>query len=362
MNYFITLFILFFYSNVYANSSTIIGELDWKTISQLESDNPFKKISKIVGNIDIVSSRNRCSGFLIAENIVMTNYHCVSKAEDVVGLKISFNFEDTVSYEDVVFYDCNDFIGGSRVYDYALIRCSGNPSKGRGQANLEVRPLMMDENIFVIHQNCDYFLDPICKRTKKYSPGKTIDFIAGKYHHSADTLGGSSGSPMFNQDGKVIGLHHAGLQTLWNGRGLYNVAVPMIDIISSIIINFPDIKLNFDNSYFDQLNADIDNDSFDSAREINVDNERIAFLSDESLVDFYKFRIDNRREVNFKINFHYHQIKDIRVVLYNRDGIEIYRTSNYFADASFKKYLDEGYYFLKIYSPAADARYWFNFK
>jgi V8-like Glu-specific endopeptidase len=42
------------------------------------------------------------------------------------------------------------------------------------------------------------------------SVNKLLDHQTPKVHYRTATEGGSSGSPVFNQDWKLIGLHHAG--------------------------------------------------------------------------------------------------------------------------------------------------------
>jgi hypothetical protein len=62
--------------------------------------------------------------------------------------------------------------------------------------------------------------------------------------HDADTLGGSSGSPVFSRvTHGVIGLHHVGLGNDGNGRGSQNRAVPMTSILPVLAQRYPGITL-----------------------------------------------------------------------------------------------------------------------
>ena len=90
------------------------------------------------------------------------------------------------------------------------------------------------ESLYVVQQNCDYYSDRNCYFTKKVSFGELKKVEGNSYTHNADTLGGSSGSPIFSKSSnKVMSLFTT--QALGNngrGRGLENYGVSMAKIVS----------------------------------------------------------------------------------------------------------------------------------
>ena len=93
--------------------------------------------------------------------------------------------------------------------DYTVLEC----------VDLKLKPLELGDSVwkgtkevYVLHVNCDYKVDPDCEKVKLYSPG--VANTQNEIHHTADTLGGSSGAPLFDAEtNKVVGLHHAGVPT-----------------------------------------------------------------------------------------------------------------------------------------------------
>jgi V8-like Glu-specific endopeptidase len=228
-------------------SGVIIKGLNWQDIHlKANLKKSIKLNASAVADLMIPAIQSRCTGFLISEDIILTNHHCV--ADEKMAAKINANFAHEVNRSklDSFTYKCDKFIGGNKELDYALIKCEGKPGQRVGVLKLkkEFSILSEDSLIYLIHHNCDYRKNPRCDWTKKLSPGKiqTTDFDT--IRHSADSLRGSSGAPLISlKEGVVIGLHHAGKLT--NARtqaGIYNEAIPMEKIVEDIKISFPEVS------------------------------------------------------------------------------------------------------------------------
>jgi hypothetical protein len=206
----------------------------------------------------IVDRLGRGSGFLIANDLVMTNYHVVfdrgaNQLFEPSRIKCRFNFfaddqyEDnehdwislpqnkdeafvasspTASGDDVLGLDEREYIDpitGFPFLDYAVLRLTSPVGKetGRTSLNLEVQPLgwISMGRSPSIGQKLSVFQFPervgtrsgFTQQSLQTSDSKSSKAIANglRVQYDASTLQGSSGSPVF--DGTtLVGLHNAG--------------------------------------------------------------------------------------------------------------------------------------------------------
>lgn len=224
-------------------SSVIIGDIDWRETEDLAASSFEARNARAVGKIDLPWADSRCTAFLIAEDIIMTNQHCIEQAGHAQGVTATFDLVDGSSADDRQVFDCSEFIGNDETLDFALLRCQGSPGAQYGTVNLASVAASANSDLYVIHQNCDYYTVQDCVPTKKISTGKLVSIRTedGEYVHNADTLGGSSGSPVFGTNHEVIAIHHAGAGGWFNGRGYENYAVPMHKIVAKIHASFPGV-------------------------------------------------------------------------------------------------------------------------
>lgn len=221
----------------------IVGGIDWTEVTTLDAASEERVNSRAVGYLSIPAVGTRCTAFLIADDVVMTNEHCIERASSAEGATVYFRREQGVPYSEWAGYDCSTFLGNDAGLDFALLRCSGSPGATHGVVEFEARDASTGHGLYVIHQNCDYYSSPSCEPTKKHSPGR-VTRVDSEVRHDADTLGGSSGSPVFSATShKVFALHHVGLGNNGNGRGTANYAVPMTRILPEIARRWPDLVL-----------------------------------------------------------------------------------------------------------------------
>lgn len=244
--------------------SVIVGAVNWQDVGSLDDESPERQNSRSVGYLSIPARGNRCTAFIVAPDLIMTNEHCIPQASSAQGARLSMRREAGVPQSQWASFDCSTFVGNSRSLDYALLRCSGRPGDTFGVADLEARQTRTQESLYVVHQNCDYYSQPGCNPTKKLSRGVVVR-VNSEIGHSADTLGGSSGAPVFTTDTHaVFGLHHVGIGGNQNGRGSYNKAVPMRDILNDVAQRFPSVSFGDDGAGL-QPDAYEPNDDEDSA-------------------------------------------------------------------------------------------------
>ncbi len=224
------------------DAAVIVGAVDWQEAAALPEGSAERAVSRAVAYLQIPAQSSRCTGFLIAPDVVMTNHHCIPSAAAAAGVRAFFHYEEGGPADDPG-VDCSEFLGNDDGLDFALLRCPSRPGDALGVVALEPTDPSRNAGIYVIHQNCDYYGAPECAPTKKYSPGRVTSTMS-EIGHDADTLGGSSGSPLLSRATHgVIGLHHVGLGNNGSGRGTENRAVPMSAILPVITQRYPGIAL-----------------------------------------------------------------------------------------------------------------------
>lgn len=180
----------------------------------------------------------RCTGFLIAPQTIMTNYHCINHPKLAWGVTAYFNHVEGVPSRKRMRIRCNKFVAHNKDLDYAVIKCF--PKRYYRMNNpvvIDARPFNVmngydgkdrklerkkDRQMYIIHQQC---VGRGCTPFKKFQIDRIRETGAKDAKHEADTLAGTSGAPVFDlESNRLIALHHEGNPAL-------NQAIPMYKII-----------------------------------------------------------------------------------------------------------------------------------
>lgn len=208
-------------------SQVIVGSVDWVSATTLTGTQA--QIASAVGYLSIPAKGKRCTAWLASEDIVITNNHCIATDAEAVGARVSFNYNDGVSSGSRIWYSCSTLVKTWADLDMTALRCAPLNDQLPGQVHGYLRVASSDAtanaSIYIIHQNCDYYTNEDCPRTKKYSPGAIVNANYRTYQasYNADTLGGSSGAPVLAENSnEVVALHHTGFNQDSMGRGTHN--------------------------------------------------------------------------------------------------------------------------------------------
>jgi len=168
----------------------------------------------------VCADGNLGTGFLTKEGYVFTNHHVIGSAEVAKTARLEFNYEigsdgnakSRISYE----LDHTDFVtSSSNELDFARIKVFNRVDAPLSQwgyvdFDLEAIPTVGDAVTIVQHP----------KGEDKQIALNSNDVLGQLNQHlfyMTDTEPGSSGSPVFNKDWKVVAIHHAGKTDLEGG-------------------------------------------------------------------------------------------------------------------------------------------------
>jgi V8-like Glu-specific endopeptidase len=180
---------------------------------------------------------------MVSSEMLLTNEHCIPNPRtfDCDNLRVVFGYEEGSLTEEIV--DCPVIVETSYPLDYALLRIDKGLGDKWGYLNLSTKAPQKDARLFVVQhpngerkkisiQGCYAGEVPIAGREAEKNSNK--EYIRKQdFQHSCDTEGGSSGSPVLDDEtSSVVGLHHYGFSPTDTVR--FNQAVSMTEILNSI--------------------------------------------------------------------------------------------------------------------------------
>jgi V8-like Glu-specific endopeptidase len=148
------------------------------------------------------------SGFLIAADLLLTNHHVLPTAETAAGTVAEFNYQAAWGgeLEPVRRFTCDPtFFHNDKALDYAIVRVNGAPGELYGFVNLAQHADATVNDFVSIIQHPQGGPKKIA-----FTDNKVSAVFENLVQYSTDTEPGSSGSPVFNQDWQIVGLHHRG--------------------------------------------------------------------------------------------------------------------------------------------------------
>ncbi|GEL44814.1 hypothetical protein MEX01_54050 [Methylorubrum extorquens] len=188
----------------------------FEPIAELDPKDALAALARPIGRIDVVLRNTRtgqtvgasCTGTLLPGDYVLTNHHCLPQAGELTPVKASILMD----------YLTLDGRGSKRFeidarpaefdarLDYAVAKAAGNPTREYGTARISGEAVPATRSMLVIHHPLGR--PKVMSRFRcfamKDQPGDA------NLHHRCDTLGGSSGSLMFDGSVAGIALHKEG--------------------------------------------------------------------------------------------------------------------------------------------------------
>lgn len=189
--------------------------------SILSSSNDVRMLGRSTARLRVKTDHGQadCTGFLISDDLLLTNFHCLATSVEAANTRVDFGFDKAGETFRTFRMDSLVAINTSLSYDYVLARVLKSPGKIYGHIRLNTTerrtfeglgpPLVVIEHPgggpkMVSIVGCEVFGEKIT--------GVDLN-VFSDFGHRCDTEGGSSGSPVFNFDTKeLVGLHHAGYE------------------------------------------------------------------------------------------------------------------------------------------------------
>lgn len=214
----------------------VIGENTLRHVRMLEQ---ALEASRAVVRIETDISLG--SGFVAGTGLVMTNHHVIESAQTAGYGEFTFNYQlgrdgkelptvTTRARPDGLFYTSADL-------DVTVVELEKVPDDA---AALTLAPLRVrrDERVNIIqHPGGHYKKFSMQNNFVAYTDARDIQYLT-------TTEPGSSGSPVFNNDFLVIGVHHSGGELPEPGTGrryLRNGGSSMIAVLADLRDNAPEI-------------------------------------------------------------------------------------------------------------------------
>ncbi|MGP1488467.1 MAG: DNA/RNA non-specific endonuclease [Peptoanaerobacter stomatis] len=195
----------------------IMGKSDLFPISYLQmGTNSGNSICRIQIRDDRGSFIGSGTGFLVSENVLMTNNHVIDSMRTALNSIAEFNYQD-----DVNFMPCptctfrlnpEQFFVTDEELDFTLVALKDNPSSDKQPKDFGHLHLIAEEGKILEGEYVSIIQHPnggpkaVTIRENKVS-SILDDFI----HYLTDTEPGSSGSPVFNDQWIVVALYHSGV-------------------------------------------------------------------------------------------------------------------------------------------------------
>lgn len=190
-----------------------------------------------------------CTGFLLTQDVIMTNQHCISADWQLETAKAVFGFEslppvptesDQIPFTRILMQD--------QTLDFAVLELKWAARVVWQPARIDTQPLTKNQQLILIQHPSN--------QPKAFSLiGCTVDSVvvadlpkySNDFYHLCDCEGGSSGAPVIDDTtGRVVGLQHREIRKA--GDEGINLAVRMAPIVA---------KIRTDQTLFNRISASI---------------------------------------------------------------------------------------------------------
>jgi hypothetical protein len=160
-----------------------------------------RSVARIVG-----ANGDYGSGFLIDGNRLVTNHHVFPSAEFAVNSYVQFGYEIAEGgvRAPVIFEVESQGFATSQPDDWTVVRLKGDANREWGAVPLRRTTVQPDQFVNIIqHPGGGPKQIALYHNVVVYSDASRVQYLT-------DTMPGSSGSPVFDTEWRVVAIHHSG--------------------------------------------------------------------------------------------------------------------------------------------------------
>jgi endonuclease G len=192
----------------------IIGKTDLMSVRFLELGS---QIARTVGRIHVRRPDGNVlgygTGFLVSPRLLLTNNHVLTDAGVAAPSRVEFDFQEGVDgrLQSSIFVnlDPEAFFATDKPLDFSVVALKGDVGK---VASYGWNGLSAAEGKIIVGEYVTIIQHPGGKRKQlALRDNQVVDVLDTYLHYRTDTSPGSSGSPVFNDQWEVVGLHHSGV-------------------------------------------------------------------------------------------------------------------------------------------------------
>ncbi len=197
----------------------ILGASDLLEINFLDIG---RRAARAVGRVQVRDANGRArefgTGFVISPSLLITNNHVLPTADSARHSLIDFDFENDENFQPRApvshALDPDRFFATNADLDYTVVAVApASVDGGHSSATFGVLPLAGGATPVLVNEYVAIVQHPGGAPKKiALRNNKVVDIFDHFIHYTTDTDRGASGSPVFNDQWQVVGLHHAGVR------------------------------------------------------------------------------------------------------------------------------------------------------
>lgn len=170
------------------------------------------EVAKTICRLNYARGSGFGTGFLVSPRLLMTNHHVLEDKDSAANTVAEFNYENDQSMhlEDIISLSLrpDQFFLTSEELDFTIVAIN-EPERA---ATLGYNKLFGEEGKAVIGEHINIIQHPNGQpKALCVSNNQLVDVFDNYLHYVTDTLPGSSGSPVYNNQWELIALHHTGV-------------------------------------------------------------------------------------------------------------------------------------------------------
>ncbi|WP_254513668.1 trypsin-like peptidase domain-containing protein [Anatilimnocola floriformis] len=188
-------------------------------------ENFVKRMASSRTKVCSIAGKMLGTGFLIGPDRIITNSHVIAEQGTHTEFDVVFDFVEGTNREDLPKYKFVKELArsGPKEFDYVILQLDRTPDKDRGY--FKVRNYQFDK----LREPVSVLGHPLGNPLSlAFGVVFDVDSFMGRVAYSANTAGGSSGSPVFLENWDLAALHHHGEENI-NNHG-----IPMRQILKDL--------------------------------------------------------------------------------------------------------------------------------